>query len=828
MNKGIQYDQEVNIGAMIRDTSPLGVRLKRFFAKPEMPPVVLGGIAMVPLLAPGLSEICFSTAAFLGAWILKTQKSRGLPMQVPLSAKTYDPKEFARDKRGNLTGSQSKGIIYLGNDQETKEEIWITDTQARTHMMYLGTTGSGKTEFLLSTVFNGLIHGSGFIYVDGKADNSLYGKIYSMARRMGREHDVLLINFQTGAKDIFGAQPRKMSNTMNPFAVGSSGMLTQLVVGLMSGGQNGKSDVWSERAISFVEALIKPLVYLRDYYGLLLDVEVIRNYFNLEPLVALVTENMERTKNSFGADEWKEKASPRYPGLANALSGLASYIDNLPGYNHSKPVNKQEGVVAEQHGYITMQLVRTFNSLSDTYAYIMKTPLAEIDFYDVFINRRILVVLLPALEKSPPELTNLGRIIVASIKATMAVGLGADVEGEWSKVIDAKPTTAPSPFACTLDEYGYYAVEGFAVVPAQARSLGFSAIFAGQDLPAFEKASESEAKSTLANTTTKFCGKLECTKTFEYFSTLAGEGYFTKTSGFQNQAGTVLSQNYMDTQSAQVEKISRLSLDVMKAQISGQWHMFFADRIIRINSFYSNPKRVKHLRTNHFIASEPPLDEHARMVKRAVSRYGEAFDKGCSLDKTPESSLLRVMKAYPDGAAEEGTAPRGLDEAARVLKALFDKSRSAPDSAFKAYDDAFSEDDANIFDEYCEIEGDEDPIARMDMSNVDFTESAIHDEDSMLFGEIDEDEGDSKIAQAVTEGLLARNRVEQGLAAVEAMAGRPESVARTLGSASASLAADATRYPVNPPSAEPDIEDFIEIASSLQEALGFTLEKHEE
>ena len=45
----------------------------------------------------------------------------------------------------------------------------------------------------------------------------------------------------------------------------------------------------------------------------------------------------------------------------------------------------------------------------------------------------------------------------------------------------------PTPYICILDEYGYYAVKGFAVVPAQARSLGFSVIFAGQDLPAFPK-----------------------------------------------------------------------------------------------------------------------------------------------------------------------------------------------------------------------------------------------------------------------------------------------------------------------------------------------------
>ena len=62
---------------------------------------------------------------------------------------------------------------------------------------------------------------------------------------------------------------------------------------------------------------------------------------------------------------------------------------------------------------------------------------------------------------------------------------------------------------CILDEYGYYAVEGFAVVPAQARSLGFSAIFAGQDLPAFQKASKEEAASIGANYNIKICMKLK-------------------------------------------------------------------------------------------------------------------------------------------------------------------------------------------------------------------------------------------------------------------------------------------------------------------------------
>ena len=36
------------------------------------------------------------------------------------------------------------------------------------------------------------MQGSGFIYVDGKGDNTLFAKIFSMVRSMGREDDLLI------------------------------------------------------------------------------------------------------------------------------------------------------------------------------------------------------------------------------------------------------------------------------------------------------------------------------------------------------------------------------------------------------------------------------------------------------------------------------------------------------------------------------------------------------------------------------------------------------------------------------------------------------------
>ena len=163
----------------------------------------------------------------------------------------------------------------------------------RTHALIFGSTGSGKTEALLSIAYNALIQGSGFIYVDGKGDNSLFAKVFSMVRSKGRTDDLLIINFMTGAKDIIGPQDKKISNTLNPFSSGSSSMLSTLIVSLMGGASNsGDGDMWKGRAIGFVEALMRVLVAMRDAGNILLDANTIRNYFLLPRLEAMVVDKL--------------------------------------------------------------------------------------------------------------------------------------------------------------------------------------------------------------------------------------------------------------------------------------------------------------------------------------------------------------------------------------------------------------------------------------------------------------------------------------------------------------------------------------------------------
>jgi intracellular multiplication protein IcmO len=595
--RGIEAQREVDPQRLLRDTRTLSERISQFFQKPSNTSICLASLAILIFVYPLVGMMVFLIA--IGLYFYANKQKQKLPFRLP---KVSGLKDFNDLKPGLKTPNMARGIAYFGNDLKTNEELWFANEDMRTHALIFGSTGSGKTEALVSLAFNALVQASGFIYVDGKGDNSLFAKIFSMVRSMGREDDLLLVNFMTGARDIIGPQEKRLSNTLNPFCQGSSSMLTQLVVSLMGdSSQSSDGDMWKGRAIAFVEALMRVLVFMRDQGAILLDANSIRNYFDLNRLEMIVLDKV------FPRDDQESVNIESIPKVVT--DPLRNYLGTLPGWTKEKK-GKQVSQVWEQHGFITMQLVRSFSSLADTYGHIIRTNLAEVDFKDVVLNRRILVVLLPALEKSPDELSNLGKIIVSSLKAMMAAGLGEEVEGDYRDVIERKPTTAPTPFLCILDEYGYYAVKGFAVVPAQARSLGFSAIFAGQDLPAFQKASKEEAASIGANTNIKICMKLEDPlDTWDFFTKTAGEAYVTKVDSFQIRDASY-TNSYADTRSSSFEKRSRIDLLDLKEQTEGEAHIFFKSKIVRAKMFYAAPSPVKKLKVNQFLKVDSPPDEY--------------------------------------------------------------------------------------------------------------------------------------------------------------------------------------------------------------------------
>lgn len=635
--RGIEASQEVASRALWRDTRTYGQRFATWIESPDSFSVLLVMTIGLGVIMPALTLL----SAILTLWMCWFSLSRKfkLPFRMPQTSGLpdyNDPKPGPTDEPG-----PSAGIAYMGNELNSRKELWFKNDDMRTHLLIFGSTGAGKTEALISIAFNALVHASGFIYVDGKGDSSLFAKIFSMCRFMGREDDLLVINYMTGSRDVFGPQSTKLSNTLNPFTTGSSGGLTELLVSLMddSGGDNA---MWKGRAISLISSIMMALVHMRENKEILLDVDMIREYLILENII---------------------KLSKRRDLPAHVNQSIRAYLRSLPGYQDNAP--KQSETVMDQHGYLQMQFTKILGSLADSYGYIFRTNLGEVDFWDVVANRRILVVLLPALEKSPEELANLGKIIVACLKQMMATGLGSLLEGEYKKIIETKPTYSPTPFLCILDEYGYYAVKGAAVMPAQARSLGFCMIFAGQDYPAFEKASKEEAASTVANCNIKVFMKLEDPKeTYDLFAKLVGEAAVTNVSGYQANTSAFVT-NYNDMQNANVERRSRGDLLDLKEQREGEAHIIFKSYVIRAQMFYAAPKKSSKIMLNYFLKIEPPekaevleMDSGLEDLMRRLAQPVFMTDLEDSTDPVPDielaASIMKTQQAL--GLMERGCA----------------------------------------------------------------------------------------------------------------------------------------------------------------------------
>lgn len=548
-------------------------------------------VFLIPVSGIVLSPFMF----FLGIAYLFTSARAGLPIKMPKYSGLIDPNEAGPDG----IPKPADGILYLGNERMgffggTGKEIWLSNSDARMHLFTAGTTGAGKTEALLSRVFNSLTWSAGFIYVDGKADNSLVHKIGAMARRCGREDDLLVLNFMQSGKDSFERPKsvRRDSNTMNPMARGTGDFIASLVTSMMPE-VSGDSASWREKAVGMIEALIRVLVYLRFKKELLVNPGTIRDYIALPKFIELAL----------------RKDLPE-----DIRAPLMSYLNNLAGFNMKE--YQDSGVINEeankQHGYLSGQFTKLLGTLNETYGHIFKHQLSEVDMNDVVLNNRILIVLIPSLEKSEVESQGLGRLVVSTLRLMMATALGSKLEGTYEDIVDTKVTNSPSPYQVILDELGYYFTKGTAVMFAQARSLGFSITMSGQDKPAMAKGqNKEEVESCIANTKIKECMALEDPgDTFQVFAQSVGEAVVSRTAGFSGQAGS-FTVGYQDMLNVALEKQARLTVQELREQKEGQSTILFRANIIRLNTFYvfgglKFDKKKYKFRLNQFLMVYPP------------------------------------------------------------------------------------------------------------------------------------------------------------------------------------------------------------------------------
>jgi intracellular multiplication protein IcmO len=593
----IKFDDQAaggNLG-MAKDMRPFSMKYKRILST-SVPLCISFILLILGVAFPGLIEIlCLSSIVSLVIWRrtrAKYNNTRKALFDNPKYANyTSEYKKRAEDFKPKEGG---EGLYFFGHELNTEQELHASDDKARTHIIIFGTTGSGKTECILSICVNFMAQASGYVLVDGKGDSLLFAKSFALCKAFGRLDDLYLLNFMDQGVPEGTKRVETITNTFNFFVDATPSEANEIVGGLLPSDEGGGSGMWEGRATTTIQALNQSLYWLKDNGYIEIDPDVYRTYFGLDAAAELAMN--EDIPQKFRAGLWSV----------------------LTSINYKPPPEKQNSTTEEQWQFIAMQFTETFNMLAEKYSHITVSQVPDISMTDIVLRRRILLVLLPSLSQSPNSVRNLGRIVIAMTRNVSAKALGSKVEGNYETVIESKPTAAVSSYGLIFDEFGTYATKGASTLPAQVRSLNLVCVFAGQDYEAFKRGDEIEAATIFANCTLKLCLKLECNLTYEKFKETAGEMVVVSQESFETK-DTMFGRKYIPAESARVERRPVLDLKDLKAQKPGWGTMIFGSQTFRLKMFYADPIMPKLNRLNHFLEIKAPDYTDVMTMQKGVN-----------------------------------------------------------------------------------------------------------------------------------------------------------------------------------------------------------------
>ncbi|MGD0265306.1 MAG: type IV secretion system DNA-binding domain-containing protein [Candidatus Methylomirabilota bacterium] len=364
---------------------------------------------------------------------------------------------------------------------------WIrlsTEAQQR-HTLVLGSSGSGKTQLLLSLLAQQIARGGGVLMIDAKVDRAALQTILDLCREVNRLGDLRL---------VWPPDPT-LSHTWNPLLRGNLQEVLSRVMALWGTSAQGEAEFWRGSAHTVLHAVlgamkrINPQVTFTDLY------------------LALTTAD---------ALLWLEQEVPPGTEEASALTAFLSNYRTQQGRLNLDHLKRMTGGVPQYlSAYAWGNLGQIMNHAAPT-----------LDILEALVEGQIVYVALPILARTE-EATALARMLVADLKQAVGV-LQQRME---------KPTL---PFLVIMDEASAYTnVEGIERLFEQARGAGVALVAASQVLSGFATHTKTQLDFIVGNTATKVCLSLGDFPSAETMAkTIGEERAFFATESCVAQRGT--------------------------------------------------------------------------------------------------------------------------------------------------------------------------------------------------------------------------------------------------------------------------------------------------
>lgn len=360
-----------------------------------------------------------------------------------------NPNKYQKETK--IIVKQEHQPVILGHKKErsffdNKDKYWLLNQYP---VLINGSTGAGKTEVLLSLGVQYIKNNEGFIYIDGKGENVLYTKIFSYAQQYNRLDDLYCLNFLSGSRNLDSQQEKKISHSIDP-------------LNPMVGNDSYFEHFFSKEMGTLIHAILKKL----HEKGQVMDTQSLESILMLNNLI-----------------EWKKE------NKFNELPELNDYLISIGLSLEEENDESDLEDALEKHALKCSKAYETVN-LFKIYSYMFKIN-CSIDMTQIFLRRKILVVLLPALEKSIEAISSLGELItlqIAYAENKMAVkthmqNIIIDEFVYFSKNINQfNLSETKNNYIFASQGFGYQKKEGFNYIMSHAKThIGMKS--EGSELP---------------------------------------------------------------------------------------------------------------------------------------------------------------------------------------------------------------------------------------------------------------------------------------------------------------------------------------------------------
>ncbi len=400
-----------------------------------------------------------------------------------------------------------------------------------------GSTGSGKTSAVIATIFIPAVQtGAGIWYIEGKGDKPITEAAMALIYMHGREFDVFILDFGAAAS---GGR----TNGLNPLAIGNAktvGELLKNLIDIMKGDNKWVSDM----AIAFLEAMLIPLVLMRDLkivinpaelasVSTFKDLEAKEKFeFNITSLLKYLNFqaaiDLYYMMNRLYKDDEFIRAIKTHDSYSSLQKGYAENFTDRLGRNLTTHNIDIASVVAPIYAKLPSDIKKNHPKATEDwinalevfgsemfYGKIFNKDNADFDALTAIQTAKIIITILPSLSASDDMNRKIGQMMTAISKSAIGYMIEqGDLEGtRREKRKDKRYRPRGVPYALVYDEPGNFASSDISQSSSMVRSIGtdgggFAICWAGQsksDADRIDDDKKIESQRLLANMALTHC-----------------------------------------------------------------------------------------------------------------------------------------------------------------------------------------------------------------------------------------------------------------------------------------------------------------------------------